>query len=207
MHVALLAGDVQVAAQDHPLGRPALLARPLRQRLEEADLRRVVLVAVRHVDGGDERVARSRRDDAVLVIELRMLEARLAREGRLAQMKRNPGVALVAVPVAPVSLERGKLGRNVLRRSLDLLHAEDIRRLARDPFPDLRHPRPDPVDVPGGDLHRGALVSPRAGRSQRVRDHLQNSRKRRSSSAWAAAESPSPFSAELASMVLRICRT
>src|SRR5205085_4907323 len=110
----------------------------------------------------DERVARSRRDDAVLVIELRMLEARLAREGRLAQMKRNPGVALVAVPVAPVSLEGSKLGRNVLRRCLDLLHAEDIRRLAGDPLPDLRHPRPDPVDVPGGDLHRGALVSPRA---------------------------------------------
>src|SRR3954471_13170271 len=159
MHVALFAGDVEIATEDHPLRRRARNRSPLRERLEEAHLRGTVLVAVRHVDGGDERVVRARDDDAIFVIELRMLELRLARKSRLAQVQRDARVAFVAVPVPPVSLESGKLRRNVLGRRLDLLHAEDVGGLFRDPLQHLRDAGPDPVDVPGGDLHQLALLA------------------------------------------------
>jgi len=39
----------------------------------------------------------------------------------------------------------------VIRFDFDFLQADDIRALTLDPFLDLRLPRPDPVDVPGGD--------------------------------------------------------
>src|SRR5205814_2564967 len=103
----------------------------------------------------DDQVPELRGDDARLVIELRMDEARPARKRALAQVQGDARVAFVPVPEAPVPRKVAERDRNVLRRGLDLLEADDVGRLALDPFQDFGRPGADPVHVPGGDLQHG----------------------------------------------------
>ena len=67
-------------------------------------------------------------------------------------MQRDARVAFASVPVAPVVFEGKESERDIIRPGLDFLQADDVRALALDPVMDLRVPRPDAVDVPGGDL-------------------------------------------------------
>src|SRR4051794_25490202 len=80
-----------------------------------------------------------------------------------ANVQADARIALGAMPVAPVAVELTECERNRVRRDLDFLQADDIRALALDPLVDLRFPRPNAVDVPGGDLN-GWGVPPRAPR-------------------------------------------
>ena len=164
VHVALGARDIQVAAEDErPSGVAARRGVGL-QRLEEPHLGGKVLAAVRHVDRGDGQIGRaSTVDDAVLEVEGGMDEGRtLGSRCVLLTCKADAGVALAAVPVAPVALHLAEGGGHLVGSGLDFLQADDVRALARDPFLDLRVPRPDAVDVPGGDLHE---LSWRAGQA------------------------------------------
>jgi len=83
----------------------------------------------------------------------------------VADVEGDARIPLGAVPVAPVAVELTERERDCVRRRLDFLQADDIRALALDPFVDLRFPRPNPVDVPGGDLN-GWDVPPRAPRPE-----------------------------------------
>jgi hypothetical protein len=71
-----------------------------------------------------------------------------------ADVQSDTRVALASMPAAPVALETEEGSRYLVRRGLDLLQADDVRALALDPVVELRLPRPDAVDVPGGDLQR-----------------------------------------------------
>jgi hypothetical protein len=88
------------------------------------------------------------------------MKARGAVGGELAaDVEADAGVALAAVPVAPVAVEIEEQVGNLLGRGLDFLQADDVRTLPRDPFLDLRVPRPDAVDVPGGDFQNRACAA------------------------------------------------
>ena len=156
MHVEVGARDVQVAAEDEPAARGARTARAYAsERLEEAHLRREVLAAVRHVDRRDGQVADGRpRRCGSRSRTAGCVNAGARASDRLLHVQRDAGVALAAVPVAPVALEVAERRRDLVGRGLDLLQADDVRALARDPLLDLRLARADAVDVPGGDLHR-----------------------------------------------------
>ena len=74
MHVHVRARHVEVAEQDERLAR-GLESRGVGvERFEEAHLAREVLAAVRHVDRCDGRFRQPRGDDAVLEVELGMVE-------------------------------------------------------------------------------------------------------------------------------------
>src|SRR5207302_2078616 len=107
MDVALLARDVQIAAENEPR-RGLALRRELLQPFEKAQLGSEILVAVRHVDGSDLEVAGPRRDDAGLVVEVGMGKERPAGKSLLAQLQGHAGVALVPVPERPVAGERAE---------------------------------------------------------------------------------------------------
>ena len=151
--VALGARDVHVAAAARAAPPAACDAGVRVHRLEEPHLGGEVLAAVRHVDRRDgQRRRRVDRDDAVLVVEGGMREGGPLGRERLADVQADAGVALAAVPVAPVALHLAEGGRHLVGGGLDFLQADDVRALALDPFLDLRLTRPDAVDVPGGDL-------------------------------------------------------
>jgi len=82
----------------------------------------------------------------------------IEREG-LADVEGDTGVALAAVPVAPISLQLAEEHRNLIGRSFDFLETHDIRTLALDPFLDLRLPRPDAVNVPCGEFQNRACAA------------------------------------------------
>src|SRR6478609_7586760 len=84
-----------------------------------------------------------------------MREARSLRRECLTHVERHAGIALLAVPVAPVTLHLAESRRNLVGRGLDLLEAENIRALALDEFLQLRLTSANAVHVPGGDFHRG----------------------------------------------------
>src|SRR5207237_4241550 len=98
--------------------------------------------------------------DARLVIEPGMHEVGLLRERVAAQVQTHARVPLVPVPVTPVAGERADLGRDLLRRRLDLLQAKDVGLLAREPVEHLPVPRADPVHVPGGNLEAHFALGP-----------------------------------------------
>jgi hypothetical protein len=77
----------------------------------------------------------------------------------LADVQRDAGVALTAVPVAPVALEAEERCGNLLGCGLDLLQADDVRAVALDPFLNLRVARPDAVDVPSGENQKRACAA------------------------------------------------
>src|SRR5262249_40093775 len=108
---------------------------------------------------GTDRRSDVDRDDAVFVVEGRMGERGALGRERLADLHGDAGVALAAVPVAPVALHLAEGARDLIGGGFASLQAADIRALARDPFLDLRLPRPDAVDVPGGELQNLACAA------------------------------------------------
>ena len=96
----------------------------------------------------------SRGHDAVFVVELRMLKDP-ATIGKcvLAHVQPDAGVALAAVPVAPVALELAQPDRKLIERGLQLLQAQHVGLLALDELLQLRVARADAVHVPRGDFH------------------------------------------------------
>jgi len=66
-------------------------------------------------------------------------------------MERNPGIRLQTVPDDVVISEPALL-RDLRRLGLQLLQAENVRPLLRDPLAELRRAGADAVDVPGGDF-------------------------------------------------------
>ena len=72
----------------------------------------------------------------------------------LADMQGDAGIPLGPVPVAPIPFDLAEPDRQLIHGRLDFLQTEDVGLLALEPFLELRLARPDPVDVPRGDLHR-----------------------------------------------------
>src|SRR5262249_39492445 len=163
MHVALAARDVHVAEHHERVSALRGRRRVGIHRGEELHLGRKILAAVRHVHrrNGDlaERRRQIDRDDAVLVIEGGMREGWPIRCEGLAHPERDAGVALAAVPVTPVALHLAESRWNLIGGGLDFLQADDVRTLLRDPLLHLRQPRPDAVDVPGGELQNLACAA------------------------------------------------
>ena len=69
-------------------------------------------------------------------------------------MQADSGIAFPPVPIAPVALHLAEGFRYLVGRRFDFLQTDDVRALMRDPVLDLRLPRPDAVDVPGGYLQK-----------------------------------------------------
>jgi hypothetical protein len=88
-----------------------------------------------------------------------MAEGGPLRRARLADVQRDARITLAAVPVAPVAVEAEKGFGDLLGCGFDFLQADDVRALALDPFLDLGVPRPDAVDVPGGDFQNRACAA------------------------------------------------
>ena len=157
VHVHLGPRHVQVAGQHDGAARRLRLPRVLVHRLEEPHLRGEVLAAVGHVDRRDVQV----REAAATTMRVSKSKSGCEKAGRsgnvgLAQVQADAGVALPAVPVAPVAVHLADGLGNLLRRGLDFLQAEDVGLLARDPLGDLRVPRANAVHVPGGNLQHGS---------------------------------------------------
>jgi hypothetical protein len=74
-------------------------------------------------------------------------------------VQRDAGVALAAVPVAPVILETEERLGNLLGSGFDFLQADDVWAVTLDPVLNLRVTRPDAVDVPGGELQKRACAA------------------------------------------------
>src|ERR1700749_1837959 len=103
-----------------------------------------------------------------------MTEGRPLGRERLADVNGDARIRSGAVPVAPVNLHLAEGGWHLIRCGFELLQADDIRTLLRDPFLDLRLARPDTVDVPGGEFHgtRGVgVINPVNGERGRVGPH------------------------------------
>ena len=154
MHVAVGAGDVQVTAQHQPPAGVALRGGPLPQGLQEDELGREVLAAVRHVDRGHEQLSEVGGDDARLMVEGGMGEGRALGHELPADAERDSRVAAGAVPVPPVSRRVVDLGGKLIGFALDLLEAYHVRAVPGEPFQELGGARPQAVDVPGGDDRR-----------------------------------------------------
>src|SRR5688572_15147335 len=78
-------------------------------------------------------------------------------------MKADPGIALVPVPVAPITVHLAQERGYVLCGRFDLLKTHDVRPLRDDPVVNLLLARADAVDVPGRDLQHAPLTSCSAG--------------------------------------------
>ena len=129
------------------------LRRELLERRQEAQLRRVVLAAVRHVDRHDGDRRQPHDHDPILVVEGGMGKSRPLRRHRLADVQGHARIALLAVPIAPVAVHLTERRRDLIGRRLDFLEADDVGTIARDPFLQLRLTRANAVDVPGRYSH------------------------------------------------------
>ncbi len=142
----------------------ARLARVGVHRLEELHLRREVLAAVGHVDRRDRQPRQPRDRDAGLEVERRVHESRGARgrwpSARGARRRSTPCRRASSTSSPPS--RRGR--RDLVGRRLDLLQADHVGLLARDPLLDLRLPRADAVDVPGRNLEHGKTARRGSGR-------------------------------------------
>jgi len=157
MHVHVGPRDVQVAAQHE---RQAGILKPgsvCVEGFEELHLRRKVLTAVRDVDRRDGRLRQAHCDDAVLVIELRVMKRRPLGMKCLAHVEGDAGVALAAMPVAPVALELAQPDRQLIERGLDLLQAQNVGLFAFNKFLDVRLARANAVHVPRRQFHRAII--------------------------------------------------
>ena len=136
---------------------PLLVQRshPVDEALQEAELRAVVLAAVRHVDRRQHEVVERHLHDARLDVEFGMRELRRLQE-LAPQVQRHAGVPAGAVPERVVVGELAAVGHLVGPR-LDLLQAHDVRPVALQPVAELRLAGANAVDVPGGDLHADAV--------------------------------------------------
>src|SRR6266568_1036840 len=163
VHVQVGPRDVEVARDDEGPARRARLAREGGERLEEPQLRRIVLPAVRDVDRRDRRAARLDGDDARLHVEGRVHVRGRLRRDVAPDEEGDAGVGGLAVPEAPVAVEVAERGGDARGRRLDLLEADDPRPLARHELEHLRLARPDAVHVPGDELHHDRVILARRG--------------------------------------------
>src|SRR5688572_4952577 len=152
MHVDLGARDVHVAAQDELTPLVAKLPRPGDQPLHEINLRGVVLVAVGHVDRGDDELAELRLHDARLHVERGMAENRLFRKRFRIDVERDARIRLHPVPERVVTRDLALL-RDLRGLGFQLLQAHHVRALPLEPLAELRLARANAVDIPSGDLH------------------------------------------------------
>ena len=163
VHVAVVGGDVVVAAQRQPRVRGQFLAEPDRERVEPAQLV-VVLVAadrlaVRHVGADDAGVADRAADQAFLLIgKMRIADQHLA--DRLAREQGDAVVGLLPGERGVVAggLDLGQRERGVLE--LQFLQADDVRPGFGQPVEQVRQPDFQRIDVPARYLH---LASPPDG--------------------------------------------
>jgi len=86
MHVHVSARDIQIAAHDERPGGFEFCGVGV-HRLEKPHLRGKVLPAIRHINRRDRRLRQLRGDDAVLVVELGMVEQRTIGMCRLADVE------------------------------------------------------------------------------------------------------------------------
>src|SRR6476646_11305097 len=86
------------------------------------------------------------------------MERRALRDRGLSHVQRDAGVALRAMPVAPVALDLAQPHGQLVHGRLDLLEAEDVGLLPVDEFLELRLASANAVDVPGCDFHRGRAI-------------------------------------------------
>ena len=158
VHVALVAGDVEVPADQQPPPVAGDVRGPGVEAAEEAHLGLVVLAAVGHVDrrDGDDGAADHDvgRRDALFEIEERMFERRRNDRQLLRDQQRHARVALLPVPHRPVAVHVAQFERQLVDRRLDLLQADDVRGVRRQPRQQVRLPCAHAVHVPGRDLHR-----------------------------------------------------
>jgi hypothetical protein len=163
MHVCFGAGNIQIAAHDETASGLRERRRVVVHRFEEPQFRGKVFAAVRHVHGSNgqfaERGPDLGRDDAVFEVECGMEEDRRVDCGGAVDVEADARVPLRAVPVRPVAFEPEERFRDLIRGGFEFLETDDVRARLRDPFLDLRVPRPDTVDVPGGDLQKRACAA------------------------------------------------
>jgi len=157
MHVHVGPRDVHVAAQHERQTRVLEPGSVRVEGFEELHLRRKILAAVGDVDRRDSRLRQAHRDDAVLVIEFRVMKRGPLGMKCLAHVKPDAGVALAAVPVAPVALELAQPDRQLIERGLDLLQAQNGGLFAFDEFLDVRLAGADAVHVPRRQFHRAII--------------------------------------------------
>src|SRR5439155_2612420 len=119
-------------------------------RFKESHLGGKVLAAVRDVHRRDRHIGEVDRSDAVFVVELWMDKRRPLGSERFGDVKADAGVALAAVPVAPIALHFAESCRRFIGPRLDFLRGDYIGALALDPFLVLRLPSPDAVGVSCG---------------------------------------------------------
>ena len=134
-------------------------AREVLHGVEEAELGAEVLAPVGDVDGGDGGAVDVGRDDAVLVIELGMPERGRGGGDSFVDEEGDAGVALEAVPVAPVFGVFAQGLGDVFAGGFGFLEADEVGRFAGEPRGDLFLPGADAIDVPGGDFHYGESAS------------------------------------------------
>ena len=114
---------------------------------------------------------------AVFHVERRVHELRAGRAEILAHEQGDARVPLEAVPAAPVVWQPGERLRHLRGRGLDLLQADDFRRLALDPFAHLLAAGADAVHIPGGDSHERPRSLQEAGEKTMRRLPTPNSRR------------------------------
>src|SRR3954447_11238020 len=153
VHVAIGAGDVDVAADDELFAFGVDALRPVGEGAQEGELRRIVFAAVRYVDRSEDGVAELAGDDARLHVEGWMREGRLL--SSILEVQRHARISLHrrAVPV-DVIVGDAALERHLVDVRLQLLQAEDVGPFLLQELAHLPGAGADAVHVPGGDLHK-----------------------------------------------------
>src|SRR5689334_17164173 len=158
MDVPIVTRDVDIAAQ-HDLAAVVVQAlRPSDERLEERELRRIILAAVRHVNGREHDIAELRLHDAAFHVEVGMAELRLAVGERFAEVERYAGVGAAAVPKDVVIREAAPRG-DLSGLGFELLQTDDIGLIALEPVAKLGFARANTVHVPSCDLHDPTILN------------------------------------------------
>ena len=132
---------------------------PAALRLAGPHLRYAEVEALLERIGTDPEITPQYLGDALLEVERWMRHGRRRGGDRLRHEQADARVALLPVPERPVALDVPQLERELVDRGLDLLQADEVGPLARQPGEQLALAGPHAVDVPGGDLHSGIRPS------------------------------------------------
>src|SRR2546429_290151 len=156
-HVAVLRGDVEVAAEHHRLvglgggleeGAEAAIPVELVGVLVRADL-----LAVRPVDTHDREAGDTRHQKASLGVVALVREPSRDRLGAGARQDRHAVVGLLTGDQGRVAEPRELGERELVVGDLRLLEAHDVGPPPLEPREEARQPSPDRVHVPRRDLH------------------------------------------------------
>jgi len=131
-------------------------AQVLGERVEPGELAREVgvadVLAVRTVDGGERQVADPRREEPGAELLLAG-KARLHALGREAAQDRDAVPRLLPVDQCAVAGRLDLRARELVVGELQLLEADHVGLPLAEPLEHEVEPRPQAVDVPGGDAH------------------------------------------------------